>query len=103
MTKHKGEYERTNNGCYFTDCTCGWSGGVYRSRAEAREAWAAHRDGKPIPDTGRMRPVIQVPPSTFDMVVGSGPSYDGPSADTEGVAPECSDLFTGWSREWGDE
>ena len=71
---HRWERERTNYGCFFTDCTCGWSGGVYRSSSEAHAAWKAHRDGKPIPDSGRMRPLVQVPPPMREVVeaVGEG-------------------------------
>ena len=45
MTGHKRLLERTNNGCYFSDCGCGWAGGVYRDRATATEAHAAHTRG----------------------------------------------------------
>ena len=34
--------------------------------------------------------------------VPDGPSYYGPTVDMEGVTPECSDLFPGWSRDWSE-
>lgn len=50
---HKRLLERTNGGCYFAECRCGWSGGVHPDRYFANRAWEAHRDGgeppAPIP------------------------------------------------------
>ena len=42
MTDHQFTPERTNHGAYFSDCSCGWSGGVYPSRADAKRAHIAH-------------------------------------------------------------
>ncbi|GAA2007853.1 hypothetical protein [Nocardioides kribbensis] len=41
----------------------------------------------------------------FDWVVMApvGLSYYGPHVEIHGVRAECSDLFPGWSRNWGDE
>lgn len=58
MTAHKFAPEVTNGGNVFADCTCGWSGGVYSYRAVAREAWIAHTSGLPIPEAGKVKPVI---------------------------------------------
>lgn len=46
MRGHAFKPEKTNHGCYFSDCGCGWSGGVYRDRATAKEAHAAHTRGE---------------------------------------------------------
>lgn len=32
-----------------------------------------------------------------------GLSYYGPRSFIEGVKPDCTDLFPGWSREWEEE
>jgi hypothetical protein len=41
----------------------------------------------------------------FDKVVmvPDGLSYYGPDLYIEGLTNECTDLFPGWSRSWGDE
>lgn len=46
MSGHKRMLERTNRGCYFSECGCGWSGGVYRDRTCAVNAHAAHTRGE---------------------------------------------------------
>lgn len=58
MSVHKFKPETTNGGNCFSDCLCGWSGGVYPTRPEARAAWQAHVDGKPGP--APIRPVLQI-------------------------------------------
>ena len=50
MTDHRFEPERTNGGCYFADCSCGWAGGVYPTRADAKRAHIAHVMGRPMPE-----------------------------------------------------
>lgn len=35
--------------------------------------------------------------------VPDGLSYYGPSVSIEGPTRECTDLFPGWMREWGDD
>ena len=50
MSGHKFEAERTNHGCYFADCSCGWSGGVFPSHGDAKRAHTAHVTGGPIPE-----------------------------------------------------
>ena len=32
-----------------------------------------------------------------------GLSYYGPTGSIDGIKPECSDLFPGWTREWEDD
>lgn len=49
LTRHKFLPEATNNGHYFSECSCTWSGGVYTSRASAMAAYRAHVDGRDIP------------------------------------------------------
>ena len=62
---HKRLLERTNHGCYFADCACGWAGGVHQSRLEAMVAWAAHRDGtEPVEP---LRPIVQFGPRPHGM------------------------------------
>lgn len=41
----------------------------------------------------------------FDWVVYApeGFSYYDPHAAVEGVTPECSDLFPGWTRAWSED
>lgn len=49
FASHKARPEATNNGHYFADCSCGWSGGVYYGRTRAVEAVKAHREGGAVP------------------------------------------------------
>ena len=42
---HKFKPERTNGGAYFCDCSCGWTGGVYLNRSDAKYAHDIHADG----------------------------------------------------------
>lgn len=44
--QHKFKPEKTNHGCYFSDCSCGKSLGVYRDRATAKDAHTAHTEGR---------------------------------------------------------
>lgn len=44
---HKFKPETTNGGNCFSDCACGWSGGVYQSRKDAMVVWDAHAHGLP--------------------------------------------------------
>lgn len=60
MITHRFKPEATNGGHYFADCSCGWTGGVYRSRAAAKLAHAAHRDGTPPPPP--VRPAVLLAP-----------------------------------------
>ena len=60
MSDHKFEAERTNHGCYFADCSCGWSGGVFPSRGDAKLAHTAHVTGSTIPDP--IRPALLLAP-----------------------------------------
>lgn len=53
---HRFTPERTNHGAYFSDCSCGWSGGVYPSRGDAKHAHAAHVTGRPVPEP--IRPML---------------------------------------------
>lgn len=41
----------------------------------------------------------------FEQVVSvpDGWSYYGPDFAIEGIKPECTDLFPGWVRTWGEE
>ena len=53
MRGHRRMLERTNHGCYFSECSCGWSGGVYPHRTAAIIAHESHVSGgepvAPIP------------------------------------------------------
>lgn len=60
MTGHKALLEATNAGHYFADCTCGWSGGVYYGRANARQAHSAHKDGLEVPP--HVQPTVLLTP-----------------------------------------
>lgn len=42
MSPHQFKPEATNAGHYFADCLCGWAGGVFTSKANAKEAWQRH-------------------------------------------------------------
>lgn len=53
---HRFMPEQTNGGAYFSDCSCGWSGGVYPSRGDAKHAHAAHVTGGPVPEP--IRPTL---------------------------------------------
>lgn len=64
---HKRLLERTNAGHYFSECRCGWSGGVHPDRYTANVAWEAHRDG--------LNPVAPVP-----TIVLFGPRAHGQEA-----------------------
>ena len=37
------------------------------------------------------------------VMAPDGLSWYGPSAHMEGVKPDCTDLFPGWTREWGED
>lgn len=37
------------------------------------------------------------------VMVPDGLSYYGPDIDIQGTGEDCTDLFPGWSREWGEE
>lgn len=37
------------------------------------------------------------------VMTPDGPSYYDPYATIEGETPDCTDLFPGWTREWGDD
>lgn len=53
---HRRLLEATNHGCYFSDCACGWAGGVYNDRAMAAAAHADHVAGRePV---GKVAPVL---------------------------------------------
>lgn len=58
MSNHKFKPEATNAGHYFSDCSCGWSGGVYPSRTDAKEAWRAHVDVTTPPEP--VKPVLLI-------------------------------------------
>lgn len=64
MTDHKFKPESTNNGRSFSDCSCGWQGGVYPSRAAARDAWHGHATGgfisRPYSHNVRVRSAVLV-------------------------------------------
>lgn len=56
MKGHKKILEATNGGNYFADCSCGSNLGVYRSRAIAIKAHAAHLSGLDGP--AKVKPII---------------------------------------------
>lgn len=60
--------EPTNAGHYFSECSCGWSGGVYRNRTEARSAWHAHVGQESI-KVEPVKPVILI--SSGGRLVGT--------------------------------
>jgi hypothetical protein len=61
MKGHKRLLERTNNGCYFSECGCGWSGGVWADRPAAIAAHSAHIAGQE-PPAGKVEPVVLLGP-----------------------------------------
>ena len=66
MKGHARKLERTNHGCYFADCRCGWSGGVYRDRAAAIDAHTAHTRGE-VSTIGKMTTTFHVGPRPHGM------------------------------------
>jgi len=56
---HKFKPERTNGGAYFCDCSCGWTGGVYPSRSDAKYAHDIHADGGE--PSGAIKPMFLFP------------------------------------------
>lgn len=52
--RHKKLLERTNHGYYFSECACGWSGGVYSNRTFANDAYLSHKAGAKIPLIGKV-------------------------------------------------
>jgi len=69
-TDHRFSPETTNGGCCFCDCSCGWAGGVYITRADARRAHSDHAAGRPMTVLGKKRTefLIAPPGSTVDGV-----------------------------------
>ena len=59
---HKFKPERTNGGAYFCDCSCGWTGGVYLNRSDARYAHDIHADGGE--PSGAIKPTFLIPATT---------------------------------------
>jgi len=39
----------------------------------------------------------------YVVMVPDGLSYYGPHVEIRGIDRDCTDLFPGWTREWGDE
>ena len=66
MRGHARKLERTNHGCYFSECGCGWSGGVYRDRAAAIDAHAAHTRGE-VCLIGKMGTTLLIGPRARGM------------------------------------
>ena len=66
MRGHARKLERTNHGCYFAECGCGWSGGVYRDRSTAVDAQAAHTRGE-VCTVGKMGITFLVGPRPHGM------------------------------------
>lgn len=65
MSAHKFKPETTNGGHCFSDCSCGWAGGVYPTRPDARLAWIAHRDEMLVPE--HVRPTFLAGPRARGM------------------------------------
>lgn len=65
--KHRSITEATNAGHYFSDCSCGWSGGVYPSRHDARYAWNAHTTGQTVPENVKPTFLIGGPAQGMDL------------------------------------
>ena len=57
---HKFKPERTNGGAYFCDCSCGWTGGVYPNRSDAKHAHDIHADGGE--PNGAIKPMFLIAP-----------------------------------------
>jgi hypothetical protein len=57
--KHVFKPEKTNHGYYFSDCSCGWTGGVYETRKFAKDAQVAHKNGEES-TVGKVKTTFQV-------------------------------------------
>lgn len=68
--KHKFLPETTNNGYCFSECSCGWSAGVYPNRADARLVWNNHSKGNPESTVENIKSTLLIGDSARGMTDG---------------------------------